>query len=59
MAINFPNSPIVGQTYTFNEKTWQWSGSYWEVFSAQTGYVTSAFNVSGDRDWEINCHTII
>ena len=50
MAINFPNSPIVGQTYTFNEKTWQWSGSYWEVFSAQTGYVTSAFNVGGANE---------
>ena len=50
MAINFPNSPIVGQTYTFNEKTWQWSGSYWEVFSAQTGYVQGAINVGGGEE---------
>jgi hypothetical protein len=50
MAINFPNSPSVGQIYTFNEKTWQWSGSYWEVYSAQTGYVTNAFNVGGANE---------
>ena len=50
MAINFPNSPIVGQTYTYNEKTWQWSGSYWGVFSAQTGYVQGAINVGGGEE---------
>ena len=29
MAINFPNSPSVGQLYEFNDKTWRWSGDYW------------------------------
>lgn len=41
MTINFPNSPITGQLYTFGETTWQWSGEYWNVYSAQTGYITS------------------
>jgi hypothetical protein len=50
MAINFPNSPSVGQLYEFNDKTWRWSGDYWEVFSAQTGYVVTAFNVGGGNE---------
>jgi hypothetical protein len=41
MSINFPNSPTTGQLYTFGETTWQWSGEYWNVYSAQTGYITS------------------
>ena len=44
MAINFPNSPSVGQLYEFNDKTWRWSGDYWEVFSAQTGYISGAIS---------------
>jgi len=44
MAINFPNSPTTGQLYTFNDTTWQWSGEYWNVYSAQTGYITTVSN---------------
>jgi len=44
MAIDFPNSPSVGQLYEFNDKTWRWSGDYWEVFSAQTGYISGAIS---------------
>lgn len=28
-ALNFPASPIVGQTYTANGKTWRWNGTAW------------------------------
>lgn len=41
MAINFPSSPTPGQLYTYGDNTWEWSGDYWGVYSAQTGYVTS------------------
>lgn len=44
MAINFPNSPSLGQLYNFSGTTWQWSGEYWNVYSAQTGYITSVSN---------------
>jgi hypothetical protein len=30
MAINFPSSPTVGQTYTVGNITWTWSGSAWK-----------------------------
>ncbi len=30
MTIDFPTSPVTGQSYTFNGRTWQWNGSGWE-----------------------------
>ena len=34
MAINFPSSPAVSQTYTFGGRTWRWNGVGWQVFNA-------------------------
>ena len=31
MAMDFPNSPTVNQTYTVGDKTWKWSGTVWEI----------------------------
>ncbi len=28
--IDFPTSPVSGDTYTFNGRTWVWNGSGWE-----------------------------
>jgi len=45
MPINFPNSPSPNQQYTYDNKTWEWNGIYWEVYSALTSYVTyTTFN---------------
>jgi len=30
MPIDFPNSPFVGQTYTYNNSSWIWTGDYWK-----------------------------
>lgn len=30
-AINFPNSPTTGDTFTVEGKTWQYTGTRWEV----------------------------
>lgn len=30
-AIDFPNSPTTGDTYTVEGKTWQYTGTRWEV----------------------------
>ena len=39
MPINFPNSPSPSQLYTYDNKTWEYNGIYWEVYSALTSYV--------------------
>ena len=38
MAINFPLSPSLNDTYTYNSKTWKWNGTAWEKSAAtETG----------------------
>lgn len=48
--INFPDSPTVGQVYSFNNISWQWNGSAWIVASpsASIGYVSSLNGLTGD-----------
>lgn len=33
MPLDFPTSPNLNDTYTFNNKTWVWNGSAWELQS--------------------------
>ncbi len=47
MPINFPYPPSLNQLYSYDGKTWEWNGIYWEVYSALTSYITSAYT-SGD-----------
>lgn len=39
MPINFPSGPSSGQLYTYDNKTWEYNGIYWEVYSGLTSYV--------------------
>lgn len=41
MALDFPSSPSVNQTYTFGTKTWIWNGSGWAL------QATAFSNVNG------------
>jgi hypothetical protein len=34
MAINFPASPTLNQTYTYNGRTWTWNGVGWQATGA-------------------------
>lgn len=34
MALDFPSSPSLNQTYTFNGKTWQYNGTGWMLLGA-------------------------
>lgn len=38
-AIDFPNSPTVGQTFTVGIRTWQWSGTAWDIQKMQYGNI--------------------
>jgi hypothetical protein len=31
-TVDFPSSPVLNQTYVFNNRTWFWDGSGWERF---------------------------
>ena len=33
MALSFPSSPTIGQTYSYGTRTWTWTGSIWELNS--------------------------
>lgn len=41
MAINFPNSPQVNDTYTEGNRSWTWNGVYWRATSVTVGYTGS------------------
>jgi len=52
MAINFPSSPVLNQTFTDSTSgfTFQWNGSAWKSFSAQTaaaGQIRALDDISG------------
>lgn len=32
--IDFPSSPSVNQTYTFEGRTWKWNGVGWQIFNS-------------------------
>ena len=32
-TINFPDSPVVNDTFTVDGKTWIWTGTVWDVVS--------------------------
>jgi hypothetical protein len=53
MPINFPDEPEVGDEYTYNNRTWTWSGEVWtpnraqytanrDIISDEDGYLVAA-----------------
>lgn len=51
MPINFPNTPTIGDIYTYNNRSWTWSGQVWtpnrpqytanrDIISDSDGYIT-------------------
>ena len=35
--INFPSSPALDQTYTFNGRSWKWNGASWDFVGSVSG----------------------
>ena len=42
MAINFPNSPNIGDLHVYNNKTWIWNGTSWNSIIQEVNDLTSA-----------------
>jgi len=42
MALDFPNTPGVGSTYSLGARTWTYDGTAWNLTSDKTGYTGSA-----------------
>ncbi len=40
--IDFPTTPVQGDTYTFNGRTWLWNGAGWER-QVNAGQIVSVF----------------
>lgn len=40
-TVNFPTPTTVGETYTFGNRTWTWTGNFWMATSTTVGYTGS------------------
>lgn len=46
-AVNFPDSPTVGQSFSASGKTWTWSGSIWALRVASA--TRDAYDIAVDN----------
>jgi hypothetical protein len=53
MAIDFPTSPVVGQTYSSSTKTWYWTGSAWKLSIIKQDIIPID-NVANQFDGKVN-----
>ena len=59
MSLNFPDSPVNGQIYTFNNRSWQWNaaGQVWTVVgtpvsvTGHTGATGAGCELAGQKVW--------
>lgn len=49
MAIDFPNSPTVGQIYTVGNKSWQWDGTTWLAYGASLSPTVLKVDTTNNR----------
>lgn len=54
MAINFPDNPSLNQTFTANDRTWVWNGSYWKSISSSTSIVDADTLDGQDGSYYLN-----
>ena len=47
MALDFPNSPTIGDVYTFESRAWRYNGRAWEAIKVNA--ITLITNIDGGR----------
>jgi hypothetical protein len=47
MAIDFPASPTLNQEYTFENRTWRWNNSGWEIKSTSSQSILTDPTITG------------
>jgi hypothetical protein len=55
--INFPSSPALNATYTFNGRTWQYNGTGWQLLTTMSDVTATSLNggqLAGHRNKIIN-----
>lgn len=45
MAIDFPNSPTTGQTYTQGNRTWRYDGEKWSVLNEAANQQNQLYDI--------------
>lgn len=50
-AIDFPNSPTVGQLFTVGDITWEWNGSVWQGFGTTIPGPTGPTGTPGEANF--------
>ena len=48
-AINFPDSPVSGDTYNAAGKTWLYNGTSWTLVGVSTAAPSNFFNLDGGK----------
>jgi hypothetical protein len=49
MAINFPNSPVIGDTYVVNNTTYEWDGTSWSVKTTSTQDLDTVLEINAEN----------
>lgn len=45
MAIDFPNSPVLNQTYSFGNKSWKYDGEKWVVLDQSANLNNQIYDI--------------
>ena len=50
MAVNFPDSPVINQSFTAGGNTWYWTGVYWRLMPVSVVWGMIPGNISNQTD---------
>jgi hypothetical protein len=58
-AIDFPNSPSVGQQHIVGSRVWEWTGTTWDAVTSAAGILSTLYSythnqVSTSSTWTVN-----